>query len=122
MIFQGLLIEREEQFKEHRAYKQAYDDLAAWLSRSKDKVSAMRQQQQHAVNDNLAIENAIAPLEALLNKQAQAEVLLEQMRTAGQVTIASTSPDGQEIILEEMTALSEKVHALFTGMFIDYHP
>jgi nesprin-1 len=59
---QKLLVEREEQYKDHRLYKEAHDDLIGWLSRAREKVPSMR---QRPLSDKLAIENAVAPLEVM---------------------------------------------------------
>lgn len=70
---------------------------------------------QRSLSDKLAIETAVAPLEALLNKKAQGELLLDHHNTTAEVTLASTSPEGQEIIRNDVRALSESFHNLFKG-------
>ncbi|XP_075225316.1 muscle-specific protein 300 kDa isoform X2 [Lycorma delicatula] len=106
----NLMQEREDQYKDHRAYKEAHDDLVTWLTRAREKVPSMK---QRSLSDKLAIETAVAPLEALLNKKAQGELLLDHHDTTAQVTLASTSPEGQEIIRNDVRALSESFHNLF---------
>nr|CAD7429520.1 unnamed protein product [Timema monikensis] len=106
----NLLSERDDQFKDHRLYKEAYDDLTGWLSRSRDKVPSMK---QRPLSDKLAIESAVVPLEALLNKQAQGELLVDHLTHTGEVVIASTSPQGQEVIRKEIRALKENFEGLF---------
>ncbi|CAG2064898.1 unnamed protein product, partial [Timema podura] len=106
----NLLSERGDQFKDHRLYKEAYDDLTGWLSRSREKVPSMK---QRPLSDKLAIESAVVPLEALLNKQAQGELLVEHLTHTGEVVIASTSPQGQEVIRKEIRALKENFEGLF---------
>ncbi|XP_068085330.1 muscle-specific protein 300 kDa [Anabrus simplex] len=106
----NLLGEREDQCKDHRLYKEAYDDLIGWLSRAREKIPSMK---QRSLSDKLAIENVVAPLEALLNKQAQGELLVEHLQHTGEVVIASTSPQGQEIIRNEIRALRENFEGLF---------
>jgi len=93
-------------------YKEAHDDLIGWLSRSREKVPSMK---QRPLSDKLALEHAVAPLEALLNKQAQGELLVEHLHNTGQVLLASTSPQGQESIKNEMRALTESFQTLFKG-------
>lgn len=68
---------------------------------------------QRPLSDKLALEHAVAPLEALLNKQAQGELLVEHLHNTGQVLLASTSPQGQESIQNEMRALAESFQNLF---------
>ncbi|KAF4529960.1 hypothetical protein B566_EDAN017789 [Ephemera danica] len=100
-----LLVEREEQFKDHRLYKEAHDDLIGWLSRAREKVPSMR---QRPLSDKLAIENA-----SLLNKQAQGELLVEHLQHTGEVVLASTSSQGCDIIRNEIKALRESFEAHF---------
>ena len=111
----SLLAERQDQYKDHRLYKEAHDDLIGWLSRAREKIPSMK---QRSLSDKLAIENAVAPLESLLNKKAQGELLVEHLQHTGNVVCASTSPQGQEVIRNEMRALTESFENLFKGKII----
>ncbi|XP_012253400.2 muscle-specific protein 300 kDa isoform X14 [Athalia rosae] len=106
----SLLSEREDQYKDHRLYKEAHDDLIGWLSRAREKIPSMK---QRSLSDKLAIENAVAPLESLLNKKAQGELLVEHLQHTGEVVCASTSEQGQEVIRNEIRALAESFEGLF---------
>ncbi|XP_018338972.1 PREDICTED: nesprin-1 isoform X6 [Trachymyrmex septentrionalis] len=106
----SLLAEREEQYKDHRLYKEAHDDLIGWLSRAREKIPSMK---QRSLSDKLAIESAVVPLESLLNKKAQGELLVEHLQHTGNVVCASTSPIGQEVIKNEIRALTESFEGLF---------
>uniref|UniRef100_A0A2A4K817 Calponin-homology (CH) domain-containing protein n=1 Tax=Heliothis virescens TaxID=7102 RepID=A0A2A4K817_HELVI len=105
-----LLADREEQYKDHRLYKEAHDELIQWLSRAREKVPSLKSK---PLSDKLAIENSVAPLDALINKQAQGELLLEHLQHTGEVVLASTSPEGQTVIKNEMKALKESFDDLF---------
>jgi nesprin-1 len=111
---QRLLAERESQNREHKSYKEAYDDLSNWLVRSRDKLPALKQQ---SLGDKLDIESALAPFQTLLNKQAQGELLVEQVTTTGRVAAASSSPQGQQIINNDVRAITENFHSLFKGFY-----
>nr|XP_033322974.1 nesprin-1 [Megalopta genalis] len=106
----SLLAEREDQYKDHRVYKEAHDDIINWLSRAREKIPSMK---QRPLSDKLAIENAVAPLESLLNKKAQGELLVEHLQHTGKVVCASTSPRGQEIVKNEVKALTQSFEELF---------
>lgn len=108
----SLLTERQDQYKDHRLYKEAHDDLIGWLSRAREKIPSMK---QRSLSDKLAIENAVAPLESLLNKKAQGELLVEHLQHTGNVVCASTSSQGQEVIRNEIRALTESFENLFKG-------
>lgn len=86
--------------------------MSRWLNRAREKVPSMK---QRSLSDKLAIENAVAPLEALLNKQAQGELLAEHLDHTAEVVLASTSPQGQEIIRKDNKALRESFERLFKG-------
>ncbi|GBO98724.1 Nesprin-1 [Eumeta japonica] len=105
-----LLSDREEQYKDHRLYKEAHDELISWLSRAREKVPSLKSK---PLSDKLAIENSVAPLDSLINKQAQGELLLEHLQHTGEVVLASTSPEGQITIKNEMKALKESFDDLF---------
>lgn len=105
-----LLADREEQYKDHRLYKEAHDELITWLSRAREKVPSLKSK---PLSDKLAIENSVAPLEGLINKQAQGELLLEHLQHTGEVVLASCSKDGQTIIRNEMKAAKEMFNDLF---------
>lgn len=64
----------------------------------------------------MAIENAITPLESLLNKRAQGELLLDNLNTIGGIIIASTSENGEKIIKNEISSISEELNKLFDGI------
>lgn len=108
--FNKLLADREDQYRDNRLYKEAFDDLIGWINRSREKFPSMK---QATLGDKLAIENAVAPLDALLNKQAQGELLVEHLQHTGEVVLASTSSQGQEIIRNDIKAL----RASFEGLF-----
>lgn len=105
-----LLSDREEQYRDHRLYKEAYDDLIAWISRAREKLPSMN---QRSLSDKLAIENAVAPLDALLNKQAQGELLVEHLIHTGEVVIASTSTPGQNILRGDIRSVRDSFEGLF---------
>ncbi|KAK2588097.1 hypothetical protein KPH14_004158 [Odynerus spinipes] len=106
----SLLAEREEQYKDHRTYKEAHDNLIGWLNRAREKIPALK---QRSLSDKLAIENAVAPLESLLNKKAQGELLVEHLQHTGKVVCVSTNLQGQEVIKNEIRALGESFEGLF---------
>ncbi|KAL5279677.1 hypothetical protein ACFFRR_003964 [Megaselia abdita] len=105
-----LLSERQDQYRDHRLFKEAYDDLVSWISRAREKFPSLK---QSSLSDKLAIEAAVQATEGLLNKQAQGELLVEHLLHTGEVVVASTSPQGQEIIRNDIRALRDNFEALF---------
>lgn len=94
-------------------YKEAYEELQRWLTRAQEKVPQLK---QRPLGDKSPAENFAAPLDTLLNKQAQGEVLLDNLEHAADVILPSTSPQGQEIIKNDNRALRESFERLFKGM------
>lgn len=110
-----MLNQREQQYKDHKTYKEAYEELSNFLSRSRDKIPSLK---ERPLSDKLAIENAITPLENLLNKRAQGELLLDNLNTIGGIIAASTSEDGKKIIEQEIESISDELNKLFDGTIV----
>lgn len=70
---------------------------------------------ERPLSDKLAIENAITPLENLLNKRAQGELLLDNLNTIGDIIITSTSKSGEAIIKQEISSIADELNKLFDG-------
>lgn len=102
--------ERETQYRDHRHYKEAYDDLHAFVNRTRDKIPALKQKN---LGDRLSIETAVQALETLLNRQAQGQILVDQLLHRGEVFLHSTSSSGQENYKNEMRAVKESFEELF---------
>ncbi len=66
LSLQSLRAEREEQYKDHRLFKEYQDDLLSWMSRARDKVPALRHKN---LGDKLAIESAVSALDVSLHSR-----------------------------------------------------
>lgn len=102
--------ERETQYRDHRHYKEAYDDLHAFVNRTRDKIPALKQRN---LGDRLSIETAVQALDTLLTRQAQGQILVDQLLHRGEVLLHSTSQSGQEHYRNEMRAVKESFESLF---------
>lgn len=100
----------DEEFRAHKAYKEAYDDLMTWISRAREKVPVMK---HRPLGDRLAIEESVKDLTSLLNKQAQGQLKVEDMQRKSQVLLATTAPAGQDTIRSEVRALQESFELFF---------
>ncbi|VEN42511.1 unnamed protein product, partial [Callosobruchus maculatus] len=107
-----LSAEREAQHKDHKTYKEAHDEVQTWMTRAQEKVPQL----QRPLSDKLTVEMLAGPLDHLLNKQAQGEVLLENLEHSAQVVIPNTSSEGQEIIRNDIRALREAFDRLFKDL------
>ncbi|KAA0201773.1 hypothetical protein HAZT_HAZT011047 [Hyalella azteca] len=105
-----LRAERETQYRDHRHYKDAHDDLLSFINRTRDKIPALRQRN---LSDKLSIETSAHAMETLLSRQAQGQILLDQLYHRGEVLLHSTSSSGQESYKKEMQSLKEGFEELF---------
>lgn len=105
-----MLRERESQYRDHRLFIEAKNDLFGWINRAREKLPGMKPQ---SLADKLSIENSVAPLDALLNKKAQGELLVEHLIHTGEVVMASTSPQGKEMIRNDIKSLRDSFEGLF---------
>ncbi|KAF7272974.1 hypothetical protein GWI33_014281 [Rhynchophorus ferrugineus] len=110
---QKLLHEREQHYKDHKTYKEAYEEVQIWMTRAQEKVPQLK---QRPLGDKLSIEMFSGPLDHLLNKQAQGEVLLENLEHTAQVVIPNTNQPGQDAIKNEIRALRESFERLFKDL------
>ncbi|XP_066158002.1 muscle-specific protein 300 kDa isoform X10 [Euwallacea fornicatus] len=110
---QKLLHDKEQQYKDHKTYKEAYEEVQVWMTRAQEKVPQLK---QRPIGDKLSIETFSGPLDHLLNKQAQGEVLLENLEHTAQVVIPNTNAPGQEAIKNEIRALRESFERLFKDL------
>ena len=100
----------DEEYRDHKAYKEAYDDLMTWINRAREKVPVMKHK---PLGDRLAIEGAVSALTDLLNKQAQGQLKVEELQRRSQVLLHSTAPAGQATIRSEVQALKESFDLFF---------
>lgn len=105
-----LLREREAQYRDHRLFNEAKNDLSGWINRAREKLPGMKPQ---ALADKLSIDNFVQPLDALLNKKAQGELLVEHLIHTGEVVMASTSPQGKDLIKNDIKTLRDTFESLF---------
>lgn len=107
--------EREGEYHEHRRFKDAMEDLTAWLGRAKERLPSLK---SRSLSDKLALEDAVAPLQSLLNKRAQGELLVEAVMTTGAVAAATSSSEGANLINNDVKAVTESFQTFFSGNFV----
>lgn len=105
-----LMREREAQYRDHRLFIEAKNDLSGWINRAREKLPATKPQ---SLADKLSIENSVTPLDALLNKKAQGELLVEHLIHTGEVVMASSSQQGKEMVRNDIKQLRESFEGLF---------
>lgn len=105
--------DRDNQYRDHKTFKESHDEVQRWMTRAQEKVPQLK---QRSLTDKLSIESFSGPLDHLLNKQAQGEVLLENLEHAAQVVLPNTSSHGQELIQNDIRALRESFDRLFKDL------
>lgn len=108
-----LLSEREKQYRDHRLYKEAFDDLTNWLNRAREKLPDMK---QRSLSDKISIDNITSTLDGLLNKQAQGELLVEHLQHTGEVLLPSTSRSGQDMIKTDIRSIKSGFENFFADV------
>ena len=101
--------ERESQFKDHRQYIEAHEELAAWLQRTREKIPMLAQSSGRLFD----VENANSVFNNLLNKKTQGTLLVERLGQAGDLVLASTSSQGKAQIQSEIKELTDSFNLLF---------
>jgi nesprin-1 len=105
-----LLNERELQFRDHKAFRAAQENLAQYIQRCKDKIHTMR---QRSPNDKNFVEAVTQALDHLINKEAQGQILAEQLQQSGDVLASVTAEPGKSGIKKEVIAMVESFNLLF---------
>jgi len=103
--------EREDQYRDHKAYKEAYDEMSGWLNRAKEKILLLRSKPEG--DRFFDIEIVKSTLASLINKKPQGALLLEKLHQYGEVSIASSSPEGKNAIKSEIKSLEDSFDSLF---------
>ncbi|CAG7726205.1 unnamed protein product [Allacma fusca] len=109
-VINTLRQERESQYKDHRAYIEAHDELLAWLQRTREKIPMLSQSSGRIFD----VENANTVFNNLINKKTQGSLLVERLSQAGEVVLASTSNVGKVAIAGEIKELTQAFNLLFT--------
>ena len=109
----NLLQERELQFKDHKQFRIAQENLSQYIQRCKDKISTMR---QRSPSDKNFVEAVTQALDHLINKEAQGQILAEQLQQAGDVLASVTAEPGKSGIKKEVIAMIENFNTLFADI------
>ena len=108
-----LLAEREHQFKDHKAFRAAQENLAQYIQRCRDKIHTMR---QRSPNDKNFVEAVTQALDHLINKEAQGQIMAEQLQQTGDVLSSVTAEPGKSGIKKEVIAMIENFNTLFADV------
>jgi nesprin-1 len=111
----ALCKDREDQYRDHRIFKEAFEDLQNWLSRAREKFALVQEQ---SLNDRLNSETTLHPLQAMLNKKPQGELLLEQVYQNFEIVLTSTSNTGKSVMQQDMKNIKETFDTLFKDIQI----
>ena len=106
------LSEKENQQKDYKAYKSAFEALEQYIRRCKDKLHTMR---QRSPNDKNYVDAVTQALDHLLNKEAQGQILIEQLHQAGEIVLAPLCGEEAAAIKADM----DGTVANFNELFVD---
>ena len=106
------LSEKENQQKDYKAYRSAHETLEQYIRRCKDKLHTMR---QRSPNDKNYVDAVTQALDHLLNKEAQGQILIEQLHQSGEVVLAPLrGEEGGQIKADIDSTVSD-----FNELFVD---
>jgi len=103
-----LLTDKENQYKFHRSYKDAHQELVTWLSRVRERIP-----RASAADGVIEFETANATYAGLMNKKPQGLVLLEQLQQLGLLVVSHVAPEQSLPIQAEVRAMGESLESLF---------
>jgi len=101
----------EREYKDIKAHKSAMESVGQYLQRCKDKLQTMR---QRSPNDKNYVDAITQGLDHLLNKEAQGQILLEQLQQTGDVLKKSKVGN-----VSDVDAEVSKQTAAFNELFAD---
>lgn len=104
--------DRECQYRDHKLYREAYDELQRWMIRAQEKVPQFK---QRPLGAEFTVDSFSGPLDHLLNKKAQGEILIENLEHTAQVVLPHTNESGKAAIKNDIGALKEAFERLFKG-------
>ena len=106
----GKLEECEGHLKDYKLYKVALESLGQYLQRCKDKLHTMK---QRSPNDKNYVDAVTQALDHLLNKEAQGQILVEQVQQTGEVLLKTTSGNARSILQKDIAASVQSFGDLF---------
>ncbi|XP_013784499.1 nesprin-1-like, partial [Limulus polyphemus] len=109
-IIEAQVLQNDQNYKDHSAFKNSCDDLVSWMKRLREKIPPMTR----SVSDRLSLETSVSTLEELLTKKAQGKLKVDNMDHCGEVAKVASSEAGQNLISTEITALKDDFDSLFS--------
>ncbi len=110
----GKLVDYESQHKDYKTFRVAQESLEQYLQRCRDKLHTMK---QRSPNDKNYVEAVTQALDHLLNKEAQGQILVEQMQQTGDVLLKSLkNASGQQEVRDDITKMIDSFNTLFNDI------
>ena len=110
---QEKLLDYELQLKNYKTLKAAQDSLVQYLQRCRDKLNTMK---QRSPNDKNYVDAITQGLDHLLNKEAQGQIIVEQLTQAGEVVLEKNTVLNKERVRQDIATLNESFIQLFNDV------
>lgn len=110
---QEKLLDYELQLKNYKTLKVAQDSLVQYLQRCRDKLNTMK---QRSPNDKNYVDAITQGLDHLLNKEAQGQIIVEQLTQAGEVVLEKNTVLNKDRVRQDIAALNESFVQLFNDV------
>lgn len=107
---QDKLSDYETQLKNYKTLKVAQDSLVQYLQRCRDKLQTMK---QRSPNDKNYVDAITQGLDHLLNKEAQGQIIVEQLTQAGEILLNKDTILNKEKVQQDICTLNESFVSLF---------
>jgi nesprin-1 len=110
---QEKLLDYESQLKNYKTLKAAQDSLVQYLQRCRDKLNTMK---QRSPNDKNYVDAITQGLDHLLNKEAQGQIIVEQLTQAGEVLLEKNTVLNKDRVRQDIATLNESFVQLFNDV------
>ncbi|CAL1291409.1 unnamed protein product [Larinioides sclopetarius] len=107
----GLVLQNEQNFKNHQTFKSNCDNLVTWMRQLREKIPPVTR----SLSDKLNLESSASILEELLAKKSQGQLKVDAIIQSGEIAMATSSESGKKMISTDM----ENLTADFQNLFIE---
>ena len=110
---QDKLSDYETQLKSYKTLKIAQDSLVQYLQRCRDKLQTMK---HRSPNDKNYVDAITQGLDHLLNKEAQGQIIVEQLTQAGDILLDKDTILNKEKVKQDIAMLNDSFINLFNDV------
>ena len=110
----NVLTDRQDDYLNHKKYKEGFDDLNLWLKRIREKIPDIK---NNCVTNTLTLDETLVTYESIFNKKTQGELMIDNFNQIIDLVTPKTNQEGQDVIQADKKQLINDFHTLFNGEF-----